>query len=257
MVTNEEIMAELKGLREQVAEMAAALQDSKARKEYQSAYYQKRKAAKAKKAAELARTRLSNPDRSVFDASRDYRVPHAKWAAKLTEFAERGLSVWNWLTWLAWSFNQDTWEFPPITRSGGYMHVYIGRSNGKALRGKYTERDVTGHVRVSTFSSAVQLETFAGALFWKYTFRTICIVSGEHENVVEKLPANWQKTLRILMGGFGCYEYAPDKFFDPNEADLNVASKAYAIVRPHLEMGWSSTLKGFFSKEEPFTAPKK
>ena len=73
----------------------------KTRKEYQSEYYKKRKAAKEKKAAEIARTRLKNPERSVFDAKRDYRVPHDKWAAKLTEAVQRGLSVWNWLTWLA------------------------------------------------------------------------------------------------------------------------------------------------------------
>ena len=57
--------------------------------------------------------------------------------------------------------------------------------------------------------------------------------------------------MKVLQGGFGCYEVKPGVYFDPIEPDL-----IYGIVRPTLKMGWGAALRGFFTKEEPFTVAK-
>jgi len=264
MVSNEEVLVELTSsaklkhlldevvqLKKQVQRIADALEKQQDRKSYQAAYYKKRKAAKAAKVV-----RLPNKDRHCLDGPRDPRLPHAAWAKQLKKFAERGLSVYNFISWLAWTWNQKTYEHSPITKSGGYFHVLIGMSGGKPLRAKYSERDVTGHMRVSRFSRLEQLDTLRDALFWKWTFVVLCEIvnEAEEEGWFEALGESWTKPLKIALGSLGCYEIKGE-IFDPCERDLEVASKTYGWLRPTLEMNWSAFLRGLFSKEEPFTLP--
>ena len=137
------------------------------------------------------------------------------------------------------------------------MHVFIGTSGSKALRSKYSERDVTGHMRVARLTSKVQLDTLADALFWKWTFRTVAKVVGQAEDDgwFEQLGNSWGKPLKVAMGQYGCWE-VNGHYFDPNERDLEVASDVYGRLRPTLEMNWNAFLRGLWSKEEPFTAAK-
>ena len=251
-VSNEQVLAAVVSLKEQVQRIAETLEKQQGRKKYQAEYYKKRKAAKAAKLK-----RIENKNRHCLDGPRDKRLPHEAWAKQLKVFADRGLSVYNFVTWLAWSWNQNTYEHVPITRSGGYMHVMIGMSGEKPLRLKYSERDVTGHMRVNRFTKPQQIDTFADALWWKWTFSCICDVVGEveGEDWFEALGESWHKPLKVAMGNYGCYEIKGETF-DPNNHDLDVASKMYGWLRPTLEMNWSAFLRGLFSKEEPFTLPK-
>jgi hypothetical protein len=251
-VSNEEVLAAIVSLKQEVQRIAEALEKQQERKSYQAEYYQKRKAAKAVKLE-----RLENRNRHCLTGPRDQRLPIVKWTAQLKAFAERGLSAYNFITWLAWSWNHNTFTHVPITKSGGYMHVYIGLSGEKPLRSKYSERDVTGHMRVSRLTKPEQLDTFADALWWKWTFATICNVVGiaEEEDWFEPLGDNWHRPLKVAMGGFGCYEIKSE-IFDHTERNLEVANKTYGWLRPTLEMNWNAFMRGLFSKEEPFTLPK-
>ena len=252
----EELRAEIEKLRVQVQRMADALQKKEDRTQYQAEYYKKRKAAA--KALKKEVKRLSS-ERCVFKGLRRRDVPHKLWAQKMQEFLQDGRSIYNWLTWVAWSWNQNTWEFPPITRSGGYYNVFIGMSGAKALRSRYTERDITGHVRVRTFTTKLQLETFSSALFWAYCFRTVGLVASEHEEDSEwyqQMPTRWRNVIEVLKGALGQFKIPNSEiYFNPEEKDLQVMSKAYGHVRLMLEQVWACTLKGWFSKKEPFTAP--
>ena len=252
MTSNEAVLAAVVELKEQVQRIADAMERQQNRKSYQAEYYKKRKAAKAAKLV-----RLENTNRHCLKGRRDNRLPHEAWAKQLKTFVERGLSPYNYITWLAWAWNQNTYEHVPITKSGGYMHVFIGMSGTKPLRSKYSERDVTGHMRVSRLTKLEQLDTFAGALYWEWTFRTLCSVLAEvdEEPWFTELPERWMKPLKVAMGGFGCYKIK-DEVFDPNERNINTASKTYGLLRPTLEMNWGAFLRGLFSKEEPFTVPK-
>ncbi len=223
----EELRAEIRELRVQVQRMADALQTKQDRSQYQAEYYKKRKAAKAlKKEKDRASKRLSS-ERCVFKGLRRRDVPHKLWAQKMQEFLRDGRSIYNWLTWVAWSWNQ--------------------------------ERDITGHVRVITFTTQLQLETFSSALFWAYCFRTVGLVASEHEEDSEwyqQMPTRWRNVIEVLKGALGQFKIPNSEiYFNPEEKDLQVMSKAYGHVRLMLEQVWACTLKGWFSKKEPFTAP--
>ena len=135
-----DVLREMALIKEQVARVADALEKQADRKKYQAAYYQERKKKAAKKKKAVGRP---NPARHCLNG-RDSKLPHAKWAEQLKSFVERGLSPYNFLTWLAWEWNKNTYQHVPITRSGGYYNVLIGISDGKPLRSKYSERDLTG-----------------------------------------------------------------------------------------------------------------
>jgi len=112
-------------------------------------------------------------------------------------------------------------------------------------------------MRVARLTKKEQLDTLSGALYWKWTFRTVSKIVGqaEDEGWFEDLGDRWHKPLKVAMGGFGGYE-VKGEIFDPNERDLKVASKTYGLLRPTLEMNWNAFVRGLFSKEEPFTLPK-
>ena len=249
-VTNEQLLAAVQALATQVQKIASALDKQQQRREYQAAYYKKRKAAKAEKAK-----RIELPDGHCLECRRSDRIPKEAWAKQMRSFVERGLSPYNFLTWVAWSWNQSLFNHVPITKSGGYMHVFIGYSGKKALRCKFSERDVTGRMRISRFSRPEQLDTLGQALYWKWTFHTInkIVDCAEEQGWFETLSSNWQKVLKVAMGGFSCYE-VKGEIWDPNERDLAVINKTYSQLRPTLDMSWNAFLRGLFSKEEPFSA---
>ena len=115
-VSNEELLAAVVQLKEQVQRIAEAMEKQQGRKSYQADYYKKKK---RKAALARAVVRLPNKDRHCLEGPRDSRLPHAVWAKQLKAFAERGLSAYNYITWLAWTWNHNTFEHVPITKSGG------------------------------------------------------------------------------------------------------------------------------------------
>ena len=253
MPSNEDVLLAISKLSEQVQRIADALEKQQLRKEYQAAYYKKRKVAK-----KVALNRIEIRDMHCLECARDPRMPFEMWTERLEQFVKEGRSAYNYICWLAWAWNHNTYNVIPITRSGGYFHVFIGLSGKSPLRSKYSERDVTGHMRVTRFQKPEQLDTFAEALWWKWTFATLCrIVSDcEDEPWFKALGDNWHRPLKVAMGGFGMYEIK-GIVFDHTERDLNNQSKAYGLLRPTLTMCWSSFLKGLFCKEEPFLSKKK
>ena len=254
-----QVLDEIKGLREQVQRMADLIQKQQDRKSYQADYYKKRKETKTKARTAASSDKILNHDRHCLNTARDKRLPHDKYIAKLKEFVSRGLSVYNFVTWLGWSWNHDTYVHAPITKSGGYMHVFIGLSGASPLRSKYSVRDVTGRMRINTFTSPVQTDTFRDALWWNWTFATIVPMMNDLADVQEpwfkSLGPHWTNPLKIIQGGFGCYE-VKGLTFDQGERDLTIASKTYAFVRPTLFMAWAAWLRGMFSKTEPFILVK-
>ena len=252
MPGNEEVLAAIAALKEQVQRIADALEKQNDRKSYQAQYYRKRKAEKAKAVALLQR--LPNADRHCLTGNRDERLPIDKWTQQLRAFAARGLSAYNFITWVAWSWNRDTYVHSPITKSGGYMRVFIGMSGDAPLRSKYSDRDLLGRLRVFKFTKMEQLDTFGGALWWNWTFRILYqIYEGcEHEAWFKALGEGWHKPLKVAAGTYGCYEIKPDVVFDPLERDIETLNKRYSKVRPTLDMTWNAFLRGLFSKEEPF-----
>ena len=248
-VTNEQLLAAVQALGTQLKAIAGALDKQQKRRDYQAAYYKKRKAAAAEKAR-----RIELPNGHCLESRRDDRIPAGAWAKQLQRFVERGLSPYNFLTWLAWAWNQDTFNHVPITKSGGYMHVFIGYSGKKALRCKFSERDITGRMRISRFTRPEQLDTLSQALYWKWTFHTVHKVVQDYAEENEwfgALSENWKKVLKVAMGQFGCYEIKGE-VWDPNERDFSVINKTYGHLRPTLDMSWNAFLRGLFSKEEPF-----
>ena len=253
------VLAEIVQLKEQVGRMADALQRQEDvmkcledRKKYHADYYKKRKVARAKRKVALS-NKLLNRDKHCLDSLRDTRVPYDKWTEKLKAFSARGLSAYNFITWLAWEWNHNTYVHVPITRSGGYVQVFIGLSGGKPLRNKYSDRDLTGRMRITKFQKPEQLDTFSDALWWKWTFRALVqVVNNVSEtNWYKALGDSWDRPLKVAMGCFGCYEIK-GVTFDHTERDLAVMSKAYGYLRPTLEMCWGAFLRGLFSKVEPF-----
>ena len=106
------ILESIGKLRTEVRGLAGELKKLQDRKKYHAEYYQKRKAtnAKTKKKKEVVDTRLPNADRHCLEGRRDQRLPFAEWAQMLKQFADRGLSAYNFLTWLSWTWNHNTYR---------------------------------------------------------------------------------------------------------------------------------------------------
>ena len=260
-VTNDELMRALKELTVQVQAIATALQAREDRREYHAKYYLKRKADKKRKETEVAQTRLPNTKGSHFCGHRMYNVPVKDWANALKQFADSGRSVFNWLTWLAWTWNQNTFVFSPITKSGGYFHVYIGTTtrNGKdaPLRGRYSQNDLVGQMHIKAFKTKTSAETFSSSIWWDYTFRTVGLVLSEVEDQpwFKQLSRTWHDVMRISLGQMGCYELGTDWCWEQTEEDLVKLSKGYNRVRHMLEPAMRATMKGWFAGDgEPFKA---
>ena len=247
----QELIAEMRQLKEQVQRMADTFQKREERREYQAAYYKRRKASKEKQVL----PGFKNLDRHCLEGSRDRRLPAAEWGEVLKSFVQRGLSPYNFLSWLAWKWNKDTFQHVPITKSGGYMHVFIGMSGDKPLRQKYTDRELMGQVKVYRFTKKAQLEFFRDAKWWTWGFHVLgsVIFLLEDEPWFVQLKDDWIKPLRLMMGAYGCYQVRNNIIFDPNESDMCKASNMVGLVRPTLEMCWGACRKGLHCKEEPFT----
>ena len=246
-----EIMQVLQELKGQVQRLADALEKEQDRKAYQKAYYKRRKEAR-----EVEKLGLQMKLREVncLEGPRDRRLPSEEWAKQLKRFVDAGLSAYNFLTWLTWTWNQRCYKHSPVTTSGGYVHVFIGTSGDRALRQKYSTRELFGKSRCYRFTKPEQLELFREAKWWNWGFGVLgpIVFLVEEEPWFKQLPDNWVRPLRLLMGGFGDYDLRNDLKFDPSTFDLARGTKMYGLARNTLEMCWASCLRGLQSKAEPF-----
>ena len=245
------IMSMLEQLTTEVSGISQVLKKEQERKEYQSGYYKKRKAAKLKKEAE--NNRLPNPKGNCLHGTRDRNLPVVQWAKMLKAFVDRGLGPYNFLSWLSWTWNHQTYKHVPVTRSGGYMHLFCGLSGNRPLRTKRSDRDFTGHMRITKFANKVHLETFREASWWNWGFGVLAqvIYEVEEEAWYTALGDTWHRPMQVMQGGVGSYEINGITF-DQNCNCLETATKQYGLLRPTLEMGWGACMRGLFSKQEPF-----
>ena len=218
------------------------------RKGYQKAYYAARK---------LRRNGLRNPDRNNLNLVRG-------WDDRLKEKMEEWGDVavrfgsdlprprpFAFLEWLCWTWNNATYEYKVITKSGGYNHLFIGYSGDKPLRCKFTDGDLYGNVRRTKFTPA-QRDQFCEALWWKWGFAVLVKLKQAMGVRFQSLAPAFKRPLLLLMGGFGEVEVQKDLFFDPNEPNCAHLGKAYMHAKPDLDRAWNACKKGLFGRVEPY-----
>jgi hypothetical protein len=145
---------------------------------------------------------------------------------------------------------------PVITRSGGYMNLFIGwsgASTDKPLRQRYSEKELLGRVRVTKFTRKEQVETFSNAPWWEFGSGILHHVVEEvkYEDWFKKLPDYKVLPLLVLQGGIGQAKVG-GIIFDQCTYDLVKATKMYTKAKPYLEGAWGACLKGLRTAEEPF-----
>lgn len=248
-----ERLTRVEGLLQEVLKL---LQEKKARAAYQSRYYAARR--------EKTLQGLKNPDRNNLNLpmgwDRRLRPKMLEWGAVAYRFAEERKTPYQFMEWLAYTWNNCTYWHKPITRSGGYNNLFIGFSAGKPLRSKWTDNDLFGCVRRTKFTRA-QRDQFSNALWWNWGYGClgkVLLEMQEEEARWAKLPGHWTRPCLLMMGGFGMVEVRTGLFFDPGEGDCNKVGKMYAYAKPDLDRGWDACKRGLFAKEEPHvTAPTK
>jgi len=229
-------------------EILELLREKTSRKEYMQKYYQQKK---------LQRSGLKNPDRNNLNLPRGWDIRLKDKMQEWAEVAFRFATVlprprpFDFLEWLCWTWNVGTYQHKVITKSGGYNHLFIGYSGDKPLRLKFTDGDLYGNVRRTTFTP-VQRDQFCEALWWKWGFAVLVkLKQTMGENRFQSLAPAFKRPLLLLMGGFGEVEVQKDLFFDPHEANCSRLGKAYRHAKPDLDRAWNACKKGLFSKVEP------
>ena len=168
---------------QQLEQRIEALEQRAMRKKYDHEYYLKKKAKRLKKecASKLVE-RHRNPSKntifsvapsackSAWRSAPNLPNPLEVWTEKLKEFVAQGRRVDQYLEWLAWSWNHNTWVSQPVTKSGGRWAYYLGADvNGKARRQVFTNRDFTGHVKAhQTKFKGLHSDVIMSALWWNY-----------------------------------------------------------------------------------------
>ena len=231
-------------------EVLSFVRPKKSRKEYQSKYYREKK---TKELAELKR--LRNPSKNnLYPDKRLCTEKVEDWAAAGFRFAAAAKhdSAYRFLGWLAYTWNVNTYQHRPITRSGGYYHVMIGFSGDKPMRIKWTENDLFGCGKRLTFTR-VQRDQFADALWWHWGFGVLgkTVFEMQEDGRWAQLPKEFTEPLLLLMGGFGLLELRPGLIFDHNEPNCDTLSKAFRLAKPQLDRAWRACKNGLFIKEEP------
>ena len=266
-MSSEELVEVRKQLREtsvKLAEVVELMQRRERRAEYQRKYYADRKAQKKrKKKAEPVRSGLENPNENnlnLLKILKDRRLLKVfpQWAEVAYGFADSGHSAFNFLQWLTFTWNVQTYWFRPVTRSGGYNHVFIGFSGPtKALRCKYSDNELFGCVKKCSFVTKPQVEAFRDAPWWRWGYnvlgQVVFCMQEEDEKRWDRLPLSFRRPLLLMMGGSGAFELKKGLEFDPYEGNPDKLGKAYGLAKMDLDMCWGACKKGLFAgKEEPF-----
>ena len=249
---NRTMNEQMQKMAEQMQKMAEMLEKAHCRKAYHKDYYSRRKEEKAEN-KKIAADRLEVPNKCIFQAT---GLPLKKWVDKMVKFHELGKSPENFLTWLAWSWNKNTFTLPPITRSGGYNNVLIGKTGDKGLRARYTESDMFPTVRFPKFTKMVQLDAFHSCKWWRFGARVLgkVYLLADDMEIFNKFRPRFQKLIRVMVGSTGECPAGDGECFDQNQDDMVVMNRTFRKVRFALESAVAACKKGLFMKEEPFTA---
>ena len=239
----------LDGIEESLREVLSLLRGKQSKTQYQQEYYAKKK---------TLRRGLRNPDRNNLRLPRGWdirlREKMKGWADVAFRFATDlpRPRPFDFLEWISWTWNVNTYQEKVITKSGGYKHLFIGFTGNKPLRVKFTDNDLFGNVRRVTFTPP-QRDQFAEALWWEWGFGVLFqIKEAMGDALFESLAPAFKRPLLLLMGGFGEVEVRDNLIFDPKEEDCAKLSKAYRYAKPDLDRAWNACFKGLFSKQEPF-----
>ena len=237
-----------------LGEVLQLLKNGKSRAKYQAEYYAQRKETR------LTETRpgLKNPERNNLNLPMgwDKRLQSKleEWAEIAFRFKDARRGPFDFLEYLAYQWNNETYWHKVITRSGGYNHVFIGFSGSKPLRTKCTDCDLFGCVKRTSFTRA-QRDQFADAHWWRWGYGVLGKVVNEmqdqHEERWLKLPKRFTRPLLLMMGGFGQVEVRQGLVFDPNEPDTAKVGKMYVYAKPDLDRGWNACKRGLFATEKP------
>ena len=253
---------------EQIEQRLAALEKQSKRKTYNKDYY-KRKKEKVQVAEQacLVLERYETPTKMFNMSGTDYHrywrlnpgleSPLVKWTNKLREFIADKRSVDNYLEWLGWSWNHDTYVTQPVVKSGGRYARFVGMDcKGKPQRVLFTERDFTGRVKAhkSRFKE-FHSDVIASAIWYDYakiTFGMICSKYGDDECWFHQMPKDYTKVLQVSRGGIGEFVLHKGKVFGQHEKDFKTMGEMYTYAMPSLKRAWRATLDGFNRKSEPF-----
>ena len=233
-------------------EILVLLNKKKTRTEYQKEYY-----ARKTKQARQEQGRIRNPDCNnlnlPFGHDSRLRSKIPEWAAIAYRFAALEYNgAYEFLQWLAYTWNSETYHEQVITKSGGYYHIFCGFSGTRALRTKRTDNDLFGCVRRSSFTRA-QRQQFANALWWNWGYGVLGKVVFEMQEDEERwaaLPKHFTKPLLLMMGYCGEVEVRPGLMFDQTEEDPVLLGKVYTQVREALNKAWQACMRGLHAKEQ-------
>jgi hypothetical protein len=214
-------------------------------KQYQRAYYEK------KKAAALAKKPHGLKNLSAAFSMKDPRLPFAEWATVGLTFMRENHPPQHFIEWLVYIWNKKTYWSPQVTRHGGYYHVFINHAHGTthANRLRMTEVDMWGkrtytwtHVHHDIFCSAQFLWGFALVCLWP-------VVSLMAQDDAWIPNSHFAKLLGLMCGGYAEVELA-GVFFDqclpPHELRT-----VFPIAQPYLTCGIAAQKSGITAKAEP------
>ena len=260
VVTNEQLMVAVKALvaqnrsmAEQMQRIADQMEKAQCRKVYHKEYYKRRK-EEASERQKVASERVQVPDGSIFLVRKG--LPLVKWMKKMVQFHDANKPPENFLTWLTWSWNKDTFALPPITKSGGYHNVLIGVSGDKGLRNRHTEGDLFPRLRAPKFTKLTQMEAFRSCKWWDFGSRVLGRVYriADDDGIFEKFRPRFQKLVRVMVGSTGECPAGAGECFDQEEPNLVKMNRTFKKVRNALDTAVAACKKGLYLKEEPFTA---
>ena len=240
----DEFATRLVRVEQMLEEVLRFVRPKKTRKDYQAKYYQDQR---TKRKSQLKR--LKNRDRNNLNPDPRLQKVFAEWAAVGFTFA----CPYRFLEWLSFTWNAETYEERPITRSGGYYRVMSGFSGNRPSRYKRTENDLFGCGRKRLAFSGVTQIQFRDAEWWNWGFGVLgkTVREMQEDSRWAELPESFTKPLRLLMGGGGMVEVRPGLFFDQNEPNCEILAKTYALVKPQIDRAWRACKLGLFAKTAP------
>ena len=240
--------ARLTRIEQQLVELVSLMVSGNKIKTKQHEYYVKRK---RRAHEEKYANRIKNADCNNL-SSREVRLESKfkQWAAVGIQFGLQKAQPEHFLEWLAYQYNNTTFWEKPVTKSGGYWHVFIGWSGTKPLRTKCTDCDVFGKPKLK-FTATSQLQ-YCDAVIWKWAYCVLFQVlqKMEEDSRFKELPERFCKMLQLMCGAYGQINVHGHEF-DPS-LPLHALNKIFPFVMPTLTRGMAFVKRGFVGKIEPY-----
>ena len=237
------ISEELQKLSASVSKIHEHLIPKISRRDYQKEYYKKRTKQNG--------TKIKNPSHGAF-ANKDNRLPFAKWANAGLKSARPS----QFIEWLAYQWNRNSYQHPPVTRSGGYYNVFVSfdGTGMKPLRNKHTDVDMFGKLRRFT---TLSLEACRDAKMWNFGYCVVWPVFQimREDPSWEGVESRFKTYVGLLCGAFAEIKLK-DIVFDLN-LEPKQLEKVLRLALPFLLSGRDAIKRGLLTKTEPMLdAPK-